>query len=237
LGRLIETNQVDGNLLNPKRLSTPSLLPAGKQSVVPWTVASNVLASGWLTDRYVKELNGKRPPPPATWFQSLSAPERVSWQSNVVSSTWGQAFSDDTVRWKGFQQQVLPVLVEIARKHCVSVAAVALRWALHEGHGNVASSVTVACRLWPDHVYDWEEQQRRHGECRTQRPKQLRDVVKFALDDDDLALLREISQVGNTDPEHSTVNDPFYFENGLMEEGTMTTRNSLLIPMGGGKYY
>jgi aryl-alcohol dehydrogenase-like predicted oxidoreductase len=236
LSRLIETNQVDGNLLNPKRLSTSSLYPAGKQSVVPWTVVSNVLASGWLTDRYAKELNGKRPPPPATWFQSLSTPERASWQSNVAASTWGKAFSDDTLRWKGFQQQVLPVLVEIARKHRVSVAAVALRWTLQQGLGNVAS-VAVACRLWPDHVYDWEEQQRHHGESRTQRPKQLRDVLKFALDDEDLALLCEISQVGDTDPEHSTVKDPFYDENGLMEDGTMTTRNGLLIPMGGGKYY
>jgi hypothetical protein len=131
---------------------------------------------------------------------------------------------------------VLPVLVEIARKHRVSVAAVALRWTLQQGLGNVAS-VAVACRLWPDHVYDWEEQQRHHGESRTQRPKQLRDVLKFALDDEDLALLCEISQVGDTDPEHSTVKDPFYDENGLMEDGTMTTRNGLLIPMGGGKYY
>lgn len=190
-GEMIVTNQVDANVLDTSALRHPAGIPhrcSGPSSgEAPFTVVAGALAGGWLTDRYMDA--NPRQPPTAAWLRSLSLQERCNWENDVAQS-WSMAHVKGERKasfrplWEAYHTRLLLPLQEIARKHNVSVASVVLRWTLQLE--DVAGTV-VACRLLPEQHY-WDRQSRG-----TSRARQLREVVSFELDSEDMGRIWELS--------------------------------------------
>lgn len=228
-GNLISTNQVDANLLDPAALRATMIpdrfaLPKDQR---PWTVVANALAGGWLTDRYLD--TNPRQPPTAAWLRSLSLQERCNWE-NAVVQVWGEKHvkvqsnkREFRSVWEAYHSRLLLPLQQIARKHSVSVASVVLRWTLQQE--GVAGTV-VACRLLPEHHY-WDRKS-----SGTSRSRQLREVVCFELDAEDMERLWELS--GRTE---ELPNEDFHEQDWLeSDDGMVAASNGVWIPSGR-KYY
>ena len=210
LHTLFTTNQMDLNLCCVAPLRNTQHPGRNSFFIPQHTVAANPLAGGWLADRYYEpqqHLRQKRPT--STWLRSLSLQEQWNWDRNIVQS-WmptrrtkrnsvvSNEYDFDSV-WNVYQAEFIEPLRVIARKHGVSVASVVLRWTLqqHEQvqsnqirHSAVHSSTVISCRLLPEHVY-WDT----HRPFTTviDRVQQIREVLRFALDDDDIEKLWECS--------------------------------------------
>ena len=186
-GHLISTNQVDANLLNrsallPIKISDRFYVPNKER---PWSVVASPLASGWLTDRHLN-VNSKQPRT-AEWLRNMSLQELFAWETSVKPLCGANPNSSELAfrcLWENYQSRFLLPLQEISRKHNVSIASILLRWTLQLDH--VASTV-VASRLLPEHFY-WDRQS--SGPARL---RQLREVVLFELDEEDMEILRELS--------------------------------------------
>jgi diketogulonate reductase-like aldo/keto reductase len=90
--------------------------------------------------------------------------------------------------WKMYQEEIYEPLKSIALKHRVSVSAIALRWVLECGGDNVLNYVDnstgiVSCAI-VDCIVDTED---------FHQNVQLRQVFKFALDEEDKEMLHQIS--------------------------------------------
>ena len=219
LGSLLETNQMDANLLNPdsiRRTWRDESLREPTSPPVPWTVVSHPLASGWLTDRWWYVDTKKQSA--ARLYQDLSTNERDYWKRVVTTGPWarpkhtaspnnnnnnnnnnsdGGGGEDDFHHWLNYyQQQILAPLQDMAHKHSTSIAAIVLRWTLQMPH--VAGTV-VTRRLLPEHCF-WNLQ-RHSSQSNTsssssspeRRIQDLRQVFRFELDEQDMERLRELS--------------------------------------------
>ena len=168
-GFRFDSNQIKMNLMDPVSFYTSELLSACKDTNTP-IIAEGVLAGGLLTNRHLGQLGQPRP-----W--ELTPQERNAFQGS--SKDWvTQHKSAETSIWKTYQDHVMSVLGYISRKHRVTVAAVALRWALQQ---ELVTSVVPSCTLYEtdDRPFD--------------RPAQLRQVFSFELDGEDLEKLWAIS--------------------------------------------
>jgi aryl-alcohol dehydrogenase-like predicted oxidoreductase len=185
---------------------------------VPLSVAANPLAGGWLTNRYILRDSQKRHGAPKSsasrppdWFLKLSPPEKANWNTNIVQGGWTRQHDwleneddfNDLSRfrsvWDMYQTHVLTPLNGIARKHDVSAASIALRWLLQskqrssKGESESTSppllaSTIVSCRLLPEQ-FCWD----RPYTHPSKRMQQLREVVKFELDEEDMERLWQIT--------------------------------------------
>lgn len=237
LDHLIATNQIDANLLNP-----PFSMQSRKSSSPPkWTIVSNSLAGGWLTDRFgnSNEHNTimRLRPASQSWRENLSTCEQSNWDTMVVQK-WGSKHVKSSNKnkeiqqnvWDAYQSTLLVALEDIARKHRVSIAAVVLQWTLR--CDSYIASTVVACRVLPDHCYDWKTRQQQHtldsSSYISSRVKDLRGVVRFQLDDDDMARLSEIA--GPDQPRMGiSVNDD-ETEEQWASFSSLTSRNGLVLP-------
>jgi aryl-alcohol dehydrogenase-like predicted oxidoreductase len=202
-GFYIDSNQVDGNLLNPTNFDNPEQKLACEDLGTKLLVAGP-LAGGLLSGRhYVEPQEGRRRR--SRDSRRLSPSQEMEdarlrrnrplfnpSESHHLETTlvqWGerhgQQDSDDLLsaaRWKLFQSKMLQTMHEIAQKHDVSVSTVALRWTLQAQH--VAATV-VSCRLLsPEDV---------NPQVLRDRPKQLRQVFQLHLDEEDMERLWEVS--------------------------------------------
>jgi len=166
-GFTIDTNQITLNLLNPTQYTKEMQLACADLGIQLLT--SSPLAGGMLTNKFTCT---KYEPPP--W--ELTPMER-RYLKEVVSP-WAEKHSDDD-RWKVFQTQMMDMLDDVALKHRVSVASVALRWAMQLDH---VASVVVSCGL--GHMSD---------DRPFVRPENLRQVFRFELDEEDMERLWEAS--------------------------------------------
>jgi hypothetical protein len=166
------------------------------------------LAGGLLTERHL----GKRMEPKPWEFASES--ERQQYISTLVPRWFRQRTTtttssrqgprkNDNSRWLTYQRQLLDPLQDIAWKHCVSIAAVSLRYVLqNQQHDQLQqlqrndpdpfslASVVVSSRLGARcENYD----------NRWDRPQQLRQVFQFSLDEEDMERLNEIAYRNDND--------------------------------------
>jgi aryl-alcohol dehydrogenase-like predicted oxidoreductase len=164
----LDSNQISLNLLNPTTSYTSELLLACQDTKTPLLV-DGILAGGLLTDRHVDQ-------PAQPYLFEFTPTERNYLQSALKK--WAEHYPDrkGKVDWECFQRHMISVLSDLALKYSVSVASVALRWALQLEH---VTSVVAACR-----IVDLDE-------APYDRPKALRDVFSFELDDQDMEQLWE----------------------------------------------
>lgn len=165
-------------------------------------ILTTPLAGGLLTERYL----GQNEMLQSWQFRWM---ERYYW--NTIYDDWankrrrrnaiknaqqqkGHKFNhDDEVEdmdnktlWVFYQTQLLSSLNRIARKHSVSVPSVVLRWILQLDH---VSGTIVTCQLlYPD-----------DGLVRKPRERQLRQVFTFALDEEDMNELWELTGLDRHD--------------------------------------
>mgnify|MGYP001976169012 CR=1 FL=1 len=171
----LDTSQVSCNLLDPGTYAESSALHSGINTT---TLCGSPLAGGLLTDKY---LESTHPPPTA----QLSSTERRAmikllpkWASRNADGRDGSK-SGGGGNWERFHSKVLRTLGAISRKHQVSVAIVALRWSIRlDGVGSVA----VGTRL------GFGEE---GGAPPFNKHKELRELFKFDLDEEDMARLWE----------------------------------------------
>lgn len=202
---LEESSENNGNdIASRRRRRRPSLQETMSKTGTRLVLASP-LAGGLLTERYL----GKRLEPKPWEFASESerqqyfskaVPRWFRQQQAAASSIRTSGRKRDTSRWSTYQQQLLEPLQDIAWKHCVSIAAVSLRYVLqsqqyqqlqlqrrYEGCPDdpfSLASVVISSRLGATCQND---------ENRWDRPQEWRQVFQFALDEEDMDRLRGIA--------------------------------------------
>jgi diketogulonate reductase-like aldo/keto reductase len=82
--------------------------------------------------------------------------------------------------WQKFENIVFMTLQKIAHKHEVSISSVALRWALQSGElGSIVVGTSLNAKEGDDRPFV--------------RPAELRNIMKFMLDDEDMKELWAVS--------------------------------------------
>lgn len=248
LGRLIETNQLDANLLDPddaliatRTTKAKNPVQLGGATLVeekPWTVVSNPLAGGWLTDRFL-HVDARKQSMERLYHQRLSVKERSSWKRRVVDGPWARkhcpgGVGDFRNLLSVYQQQLLTPLQDVAHKHGVSIAAVVLRWTLQVQPQQVVGTV-VTCRLLPEHHF-WDGTPHHSTE---QRIQDLRSVFRFALDEEDMERLLELS--GHVEQEAASAELLGEEQDWLLleqqqDEQMKTSSSGLFIPRSGDRF-
>ena len=231
-----------------------SRYPDSSCYIPQYFIASNPLAGGWLVDRYhpgppsqYQHLRTKYTYASKHWFRTLPRKEQWNWDQNIVQS-WIMStprrrnsiagndaghFDFEKV-WNIYQTELMTPLRDMAQKHGVSVASVVLRWTLqqHEQapppltnvrHRNaVCKSTVVSCRLLPERMY-WDTH--RPFTTVTDRLQQIREVLRFSLDDEDIEQLWELSS--NIHPEtHLSFNENNNYYDDIAEQSS----SGLFIP-------
>lgn len=180
-GFILDTNQMECNLLDPTRYLTQN------NDDLP-LVVSRPLAGGFLTEKY-----GAVASPPR---KLANAGERYHYKTTLRN--WKERYAEAAFHyerardsydtspripipqavWPAYQSIALATVQSIARKYGVSVASVALRWSLQLD--NVVGA-TVACRLDKEPVYS------------RKRISELREVFTFSLEEEDMESLWQLS--------------------------------------------
>lgn len=171
----LDSNQLSCNLLDPQEY-LDSLQTCTDNGTKPF--CESPLAGGLLSDKYLK---CERPPNPSL----LSAAELRHFQQTLPMWTRrngvGGGLGDV---WSSFHGSVLQTVGDIAFKHQVSAASVALRWSFHlDSLGSVVAGAR--CGMDDDDVP-------------FKRPTELRNVFKFDLDKEDIQRLWDVT---GCDPE------------------------------------
>ena len=208
----LDGNQICGNLIDPneyiqalrgKSISTPNRM---KEDLPPPIITTSTqqgfihmtspLAGGILSDTFLHWPHDKRNSRGIPqWYDTK--PSSVSWHyRNSILRSWKKSISYEKEQlylskkrtnggiflstWQKFETIVLMTLQRIARKHEVSMSSVALRWALQSGHlASILIGTSFNANQGDDRPYI--------------RPKELRTVMTFQLDDDDMNELWTIS--------------------------------------------
>ena len=169
----LDSNQLSCNLLDPQGYldSLQTFSDTGTKILY-----GSPLAGGLLTDKYLK---CERPP------NILSVGELRHFQQSLSTLARRNGISGDLGDiWSSFHGSVLRTIGDIAFKHQVSVASVALRWSFHlDSLGSVVAGVR--CGMDDQDVP-------------FKRPKELRNVFRFDLDEEDMQRLWAVT---GCDPE------------------------------------
>lgn len=206
----IHTNQLDLNLLNPTMYDTEHKLMCSDLGTS--MIAASPLAGGLLSDRYRQHM-----------FEPLSS--ELSRSGNRYLKThmrdWNARFSDASkIRpWQRFHGTLLSALGSIALKHRVSISTVCLRWALQLNH---VSSTSISQSLLNTNTNSDEQ-------LKTSKLiKAYRNVFRFELDEEDMALMWELAGVEESPDEYA-----FSYDDEVDEEEAtkkFEQRNGLYLP-------
>lgn len=173
----LDSNQVSCNLLNPE----PYLECVQACSEVgSKLLCASPLAGGLLTDKY---LQCERLPD----LSLLSAAE-LRHVHETSLSVWAKRNGVDGGLgsvWSSFHSSLLQTIGDIAFKHQVSAASVALRWSFHlDSLGSVVAGVQCGIDDEDDRPFS--------------RPRELRKLFAFDLDEEDMQRLWDVT---GCDPE------------------------------------
>ena len=168
----VDTNQIQSNLLDPQ-----VYLEYAHQcsEINTRMLCASPLAGGLLTDQY---LQCERRP-----YQSLLSSSEMRNVEQVLP-VWARRRSMSNSSsgdiWGQFHGEMLKTIGDIAYKHQVSAASVALRWSLHlDNLGSVIVGSSVGVK---------DEDERPFT-----RPRALREVFTFELDDEDMQRLWDVT--------------------------------------------
>jgi aryl-alcohol dehydrogenase-like predicted oxidoreductase len=214
-----------------------------------WMAVENPLAGGWLTDRYVQQYLGKNKSPPQPWKsflqqQQLSVRELGQWEiiQNWARRRHPQIRAQDSssllrdAEWQIYQQELMDPLIEMSRKYGVSVASIVLRWTLQQSEhppqssswngSSLVSAVVVGCHLGLEQPRSFHAS--RHSP--TQRIQQLREVLRFRLEDEDMEWLNRLASSAVPPVSTVTKNDADAMLKRLDKGEMVETAHGLLIP-------
>jgi aryl-alcohol dehydrogenase-like predicted oxidoreductase len=188
-GFALESNQISRcNLLNPSTLKSD--LHATCDDLGTKLHLSSPLAGGLFTDRHFLETSARRRQCPYVPWEKLR-PSEV-WYAKHELSSWAEGRAKrNTFLWQLFQEGLMGTLSVIALKHDVSMASVALRWALQQD--NMGSVVVGSSFNTP-----------------SERSRSLRQVFTFELDEEDMYRLQNVA--GQQNPPTPSANS-FGYEN------------------------
>lgn len=189
-GFRFDSHEMDINLLNSNHYYNAESKLAAADLDLP-LLASSPLAGGLLTSRW----HGKVYPPLSREMASPQQHKYIltalrKWCHTQQQTPSKSAPLSELQVWDQYQKKVLPLLDEISQYHEVSLASIALRWALQLDHvGNTA----VRCNLM-------KEDEDIQGNL-SRRLKHLRDVFRFELSGEDMDRLGELSKSPQSDME------------------------------------
>ena len=184
-GFSLDYNQFSCNLLDPSKYvdhkkSTTKRIGTGSKRRFS---VSSPLAGGLLTNRYSqfpKELLTRGGGP----SQKDMSPSELWHYKNTLSKKWIPKVSPNTkasTQWQLYSNTMMKALEDIAYKHQVSIASIAIRWSMQLDQINnvvVSSSLNSNCD-------DMDIPHTRHSD--------LRQTFGFFLDDEDLERLNDVS--------------------------------------------
>lgn len=164
----LDTNQIRSNLLDPQTYLDYSRICSDMNIKM---LCGSPLAGGLLTEKYLQ--CERRPNPMLSSESEIRNTEQVL---PVWARRKGNGSDGSKDKWEHFHDKVLKTIGDIAYKYQVSAASVALRWSLHLDN---LGSVVVGSRVGMD-----DEDERPFT-----RPRALRKVFTFELDDGDMQRL------------------------------------------------
>lgn len=175
-GFIIDTQQQEGNLLLPPLRSLEECETADW-----WT---NPLAHNFLSEN----LNFLADRTPPVHVKGWNIVQR--WYTIKQQKRYGKQVTSESIKspemWKAFQQEVRGPLRHLAWKHEVSIAAIVLRWSLQEDITTKDQVMLASSVVYP--LFLVEEP----GEQVARQARDLRDVFRFQLDDEDLEILEKV---------------------------------------------
>ena len=201
-GDHIDFEQREGSLLVPPSFSfRGGLSVPGDNSHKNKVRMGNALAGGLLTDLYDSDARRQTnygPRPPLLTNENMRvlnewASRREKWREESPETT-GPPSTQNMPVWNQYQEHALGPMARIASKHDVSIAAVALRWALEcagtnglsGGKGIVSSALA---DLFVGGPADGGPPFRR-------KTTELRGVFRFELEEEDREVLSGILATG-----------------------------------------
>jgi len=181
----LDTNQVTCNLLNPNDCngSMHQVCKEIEQEGKPLKlILKSPLGGGLLTNKYYGVPNKYRGPNGEPILQYMTPSENWALKF-ALHNSWLQGYTErENVKinkrdaWMFFEKRVMEVLYNIALKHRVDVASVALRWIMQQDH---LASVLVGTSLNMQYDSDYP----------FTRSKDLRRPFTFHLDEEDMERL------------------------------------------------
>lgn len=186
-----DTNQVTCNILNPNDCfgNMQQFCKESEQEGKPLKlILKSPLAGGLLTNKYHCVPNKYRGKNGAPTRQYMTLSEHRSYEYTVKQS-WLNNYSkrerhavNDRDVWMAFEKRVLETLYDIALKHRVDIASVAVRWVMQQD--SIASAlVGTNLNMQYDEDYPFT------------RPRDLRKPFSLHLDEEDMERLWSISGV------------------------------------------
>jgi hypothetical protein len=124
----------------------------------------------------------------------------------------GKEIIDSTIVWETFETKVMEVLQEMAWRYGVSPKSLVLRWALELDH---ASSVVIPepkGQVWDDMDYTSSSKWKGHI-------LELRQAFTFRIEEEDKAILTEMSKQPETEDSQGTMMDLGELEEFLVKQG------------------
>ena len=184
-----DTNQVTCNLLNPndyygdlEKFCKQTALDGKPMKII----RDSPLAGGLLTDKFCKMPNKSRSRKGAPLPQNMTPSERWNYK-NELEGSWLKNYNHRESTgitkndlWVPFEKKVMDTLHNIALKHRVDVASVAIRWAMQQDHlGSILVGTNLNARYDSDHLFT--------------RPRDLRRSFAVHLDEEDMDRLWSVS--------------------------------------------
>ena len=172
----IDSNQISCNLLNPNQFfdQTTGLKNDSKKLLFSSPLAGGIISEDFFINKFSS-------PPPYLMSRAKN------WHIENSLRGWAKRHHGDNVKevrngkvWEGFHSMFYGTLKDIALKYQVSVSSVALRWAMQIGNlGSVVVSSGFNGLNDDDRPFV--------------RPRSLRQIYSFHLDDEDMERLWDIS--------------------------------------------
>ena len=212
---LLDYSQLDMNVLNPAAYTTEQKLLCADLKHLRLLIGSP-LAGGLLADASKQFLF-----PPLSTQLSVAGNRHLKttlpqWNKRLANNNDKKA---NMAPWQRFHGEMLPALADLALQHRVSIATICLRWVLQQQH---VASTTVSCSLLQNDNPD---------KTTAQRIKAFRNVFRFALDEDEVQQLWQLS--GMEEPPDDLFSFAFNNNDDDDDQGDFARfeqRNGLFLP-------
>eukprot|EP00593_Proboscia_inermis_P008536 CAMPEP_0171308548 /NCGR_PEP_ID=MMETSP0816-20121228/18661_1 /TAXON_ID=420281 /ORGANISM="Proboscia inermis, Strain CCAP1064/1" /LENGTH=249 /DNA_ID=CAMNT_0011791493 /DNA_START=215 /DNA_END=964 /DNA_ORIENTATION=+ len=203
-GFVLDSNQVIGNVLDQRPVH--ELIPYHTANVPDCRLQlSSPLMGGILTDEYIdRERRGI-----VSELDYGSVSKQRHWEMVQQWARGPPGRNSIPAARNFFSSRILQTLADIGYKYQVPVSSVALRWALQSGSPNELSGVVLSTRVGV-------ERPTANGWIDTERSRELRNLFRFELDDDDTSriyeayLEGELPKLVSSDDYLLEEDDPFF---------------------------